>query len=50
VCSVGSYRLNQAEVAKEIPSVMMWRTGTFPILKKTDCLEMNRKRDIYGDI
>jgi hypothetical protein len=31
MCTFGSYRLNQAEVAKEIPSVMMWRAGTFPI-------------------
>ena len=51
MCTVGSYRLNQTEMAKEIPSVMMWRTGTFPNLKKkTDCLEMDRKRDIYGDV
>ena len=34
MCSVGCYRLNQVEVAKEIASVVIWRTGTFPILKK----------------
>ena len=50
MCSVGSYRLNQTGVAKEITKCDDVEDRNNSSSDKTDCLEMNRKRDVYGDI